>query len=78
MKFRIAQFVVLCSLAFIAMGCTDGNDTRNFAKVGDSLAHNLKQLNLEHGIIMSGFSSNPSQNLLKIGLEMIFLNDLRL
>jgi hypothetical protein len=64
-------FMVLVSVIMFCGACNDGNDTKKFSEINKALADNLKQLNKEPGIILTGTASDPTQKLFKVGIGFV-------
>jgi hypothetical protein len=58
--------IELFSLVLFIVGCN--NDIKKFMEVSNGLAKNINQLQKEPGITLTGYVSEPSQKLFKIGI----------
>jgi hypothetical protein len=61
---------ILFSLVVLCGACKSSSDTKVFSEINKALANNLQQLNKESGIIQSGFSSDPTKKVFKIGIAI--------
>ncbi|QHW33989.1 hypothetical protein GZH47_26485 [Paenibacillus rhizovicinus] len=65
---KLVAIIAISGVLALVTGCVDRGDTDEFVEISNGLAKNIGQLDDEAGVTLTGFASDPSTNVIQIGI----------